>query len=362
MTISNRKRVTLYILIFSCLASIAFFEFQKELTIMYRYINREETALELFPKSRNNFTLKTGESYQLINSAIKQDYGIFFSGNIVNFDTLFIGKGFEDYLSSYITINRDSIIFNKISNVKTRKAIKHDLELSNYFTLNIDRKVDSTIVTIINEQDTFRITEDFVGMSSPFVRSSGSVINVDKFEFNCDDYYADVFIFGDSYVNCGYSNRWPYYIYNQGYKFFCDGLPGGSSEDSYCFINSALTVNKPKYVIWCLGMNDGGDRLGTNLIWKYYINKVMDLCLKNKIELILTTIPSTPNIDNTGKNNFIRESGYRYIDFDKVVSDGQGNWVNGMLAKDGSHPTEMGAKAMAMELLIKFPEIKKYKR
>lgn len=79
-----------------------------------------------------------------------------------------------------------------------------------------------------------------------------------------------------------------------------------------------------------------------------------------KITLILATVPSVPKIDNTGKNKIVRESGYRYIDFDEAVSDGHGNWKAGMLSKDGVHPSKSGAKAMAEQVLIDFPEIRNY--
>ncbi len=65
-------------------------------------------------------------------------------------------------------------------------------------------------------------------------------------------------------------------------------------------------------------------------------------------------------IDNTGKNKFVRESGYRYIDFDEAVSDGIGNWKSGMLSNDGVHPSKAGAKIMADIFLIDFPEIMNY--
>jgi len=355
---TNKQTNTILLVIFLCITFIVSFNFRCELGRVLHFGTKQEPELKLFEKNRNNFVLKNGDEYKLINSAIKQDYTIFFSGNIVNFDTLVIGKGIEKYLSSYLLINHDSIIFNSVDNVKKRKAYKHYLKLKNSLSINIDRKLDSTIVTIINEKDTCKITSDFVGMNNPFIRSMGSLINVDKFEFICNDYYSDVYVFGDSYVNCASPKRWPYYLYNKGYTFLCDGLPGGKSIDSYDFISSALTVHKPKYLIWCLGMNDGSDKPETSPTWKYYLDKVVYLCNKNNITLILATVPSVPTIDNTGKNKFVRESGYRYIEFDKAVSDSKGNWKRGMLSNDGVHPAEMGAKAMAEQLLKDFPEIK----
>jgi len=358
MIISKRNKLILFLVMVAGASSLFGFKIKRETYSLPKIYTEQETKLKLFEKERNNFTLDDRDECKLINSAIKQNYNIFFSGDIVEFDTLIIGKGVNRYLSSYIFISRDSIIFNKVTNIKTRKAYKHNLKLTNNLSINIERKTDSALVTITNENDTLKFYSDFVGMNNPFVQSLGSVINVNIFRFTCDDYYSDVFLFGDSYVNCASPARWPYYVYNKGYRFLCDGLPGGRSVDSYDFMNSAFSIHKPKYAIWCLGMNDGSDKSGTNLDWMNYAKKVMELCDKNNVTLILATVPTVPTRDNTGKNQFIRESGYEYIDFDKAVSDSNGNWKDGMLSNDGVHPTAEGAKALAEEFIKGFPKIR----
>ena len=360
MRIKNSQMIVLVLLMLLCITSIAGFENGGKSDYELRFYAQQTTELKLYGKNRNHFTLHSGEECKLINSAIKQDYQIYFSGNIVNFDTLVIGKGSGKYLSGYVLINQDSIIFCRITHGKIFKSYKHHFSLKNHLSISIDRKADSAIVTMINEKDTLKITSDFVGMNHPFVRSSGSVIDVDQFEFNCADYYSDVYVFGDSYVNCGNPQRWPYYLYHKGFQFFCDGLPGGRSGDSYEFFHSALSVHKPRYVIWCLGMNDKSDQDIPDPDWKSYVHKVMDDCARNNVTLILATIPTVPSRNHKWKNEFIRKSGYRYIDFDQAVSDGNGNWKTGMLAADGVHPTKTGAKAMAEEFLKDFTEIKNY--
>lgn len=318
---------------------------------------------EIHPQKLSNFTLKEGESYQLINSSIKQFYTINFKGTIEKFDTLSIGKGSGRYLTSNLTITPDSIISTRVTNVTNRKAIKHALPLRNELSIKIERDLSSSTVTIINESDTVTFSSDFIGMNHPFIRSSGTQIEVDTFEFICEDYFSDVFVFGDSYVNSASPARWPYYTHAAGYQFLCDGLPGGRSKDSFDFINAAFSVHQPKYAIWCLGMNDKSDEARIpNEDWKNYAKKVMDLCAKHNVTLIFSTVPSVEKRNNRGKNDFVRSSGYRYIDFDKAVSDGEGKWKEGLLAKDGVHPTEKGAEAMADRFLLDFPEIKDYTR
>lgn len=362
MSLRKNRKVILSVILLLFIASVVGYEFRKEVFNKVVFYSREKIDLPLYTKNLDDFTLNNGGEYKLINSAIKQDYGIFFSGKIDGFDTLLIGKGTGKYLSSYITLNRDSIILTKVTNIEVREAYKHNLRLQDSLKIDIKRKVNLASITILDQVDTFKLDTDFVGMGHPFVRSFGSTINVNRFEFTCDDYYSDLYVFGDSYVNCGNPKRWPYYIYNQGYQLLFDGLPGGNSDASFDFLNSAFSIHKPKYVFWCLGMNDGSDRLGTDLSWKFHLEKVMDLCKQNDITLILGTIPSIPTKDHNGKNTIIRESGYRYVDFDKAVSDGNGNWKDGMLSDDGVHPTAVGAKAMSEQFLADFPEIKNYIR
>ncbi|MRH99812.1 hypothetical protein GH721_04625 [Kriegella sp. EG-1] len=344
------------------------------LLLMYLFINKKQEKsdvttnnysvenIDILQRELHDFSLNNGEEFKLVNSAIKQNFLIHFKGMIKEFDSLIIGKGSGRYLSSNIVVTKDSVIFTKITNIAIRKAYGHNLRLQNNLTITIDRKVDTTYTTIINEKDTLKFNTDFVGMNNPFIRSIGSEIKVDTFSFMSDEYFSDVFIFGDSYVNVGSKKRWPYYIYNANYKFLCDGLPGGRSVDSYSFLNAAISIHKPKFVIWCLGMNDKSDVLTVDKDWMLYTKKVISLCKQNNISLILSTIPSVPSRNHKEKNNFIRESGFRFIDFDKAVSDGQGNWNSELLATDEVHPSTKGAKTLAAQFLKDFPEIKNYSK
>ncbi|MDR2824349.1 MAG: hypothetical protein LBB41_04020 [Prevotellaceae bacterium] len=305
--------------------------------------------------------LNDGEEKELINNAIKQNYQINFDSEIEKFDMLFIGKGIERYNSSYMLLTNDSIfIFNKTKDI-SKVSFKHNLLLNNYLSIQINQKIDSADIFLINHIDTFNISAHFTGMGNPFIRSVGSKIKVKDFSFTCNEYQNDVWIFGDSYVNCANIARWTYYIYDRGYKFLCDGLPGGKSIHSYDFLRTALTINKPKYLVWCLGMNDGSDRFFANSSWTIYTKKIEKLCKENDITLIFGIVPTCPNVFNKYKNDYIRKSGYRYIDFEKALLDEKGNWNDGFCA-DGTHPTEQGAKAMAEQFLKDFPEIQQYRK
>ena len=74
---------------------------------------------------------------------------------------------------------------------------------------------------------------------------------------------------------------------------------------------------------------------------------VINICKRYGITPIFATIPTVPTINNEQKNAWIRNSGYRYIDFAKAVgADASGNWYSGMIESDNIHPSEKGAKAL----------------
>ena len=106
-------------------------------------------------------------------------------------------------------------------------------------------------------------------------------------------------------------------------------------------------------------MNDGDTSDTVNAKWFDILNEVELLCNNSNVELILATIPNVPTIRHDYKNQIVRESGYRYIDFAKAVNAESvgATWYEGMLSNDGVHPTEQGAKALAGRILLDVPEI-----
>ena len=63
--------------------------------------------------------------------------------------------------------------------------------------------------------------------------------------------------------------------------------------------------------------------------------------------------------DNHYKNEYVKSSGYRYVDFAKAVGaeNAGSQWYNGMLASDKIHPTKTGARALYQQVICDFPEI-----
>ena len=166
-------------------------------------------------------------------------------------------------------------------------------------------------------------------------------------------------MYGDSYYQHE-NNRFPYYLIRRGGDFYLNSLPGGKSSQLYIALqNDIKHSGYPKFIVWGLGMNDGTDvdNLTPNPAWMTYINNVISLC-GNETELVFCTIPSVPSINNEGKNNWIRTSGYRYIDFAKAVENGaDATWKDGMINASQDHPSPYGARTMADRAVIDLPEL-----
>ena len=158
-----------------------------------------------------------------------------------------------------------------------------------------------------------------------------------------------------------------------------------------------MTRGTPEFALWLLGMNNGdpwqGDAKGSepydpateatvklkklrasipdckddsdeellskiNPEWLDSTKEFISICENNGITPILATIPQTPKVNNLPKNEWIRRSGYRFIDFNRAVgADLNPAWFDDMLMLDDVHPTVLGAKALYTRVLTDFPEI-----
>lgn len=119
--------------------------------------------------------------------------------------------------------------------------------------------------------------------------------------------------------------------------------------------------------------------------WLNAIQEFLILCQKNNIIPILATIPTvvggnlntqtatTSFRHHKSKNDWIKQSGIRYIDFAKAVGadDSTGYWIGEGTQEhmfEGTddqtqtrvHPTIYGAKALYKQFQQDFPEIQNY--
>ena len=137
-----------------------------------------------------------------------------------------------------------------------------------------------------------------------------------------------------------------------------NGSTGMTSRGAMIFFNALIQYGTPKLAVFATGMNDGS---GTSTAYLTNRATFLSICEANGITPIFCTVPTVPTVNNEAKNEWVRGSNYRYIDFAGAVgADANGNWYAGMLDTGESpavHPTAKGAKALYTQVLIDLPEI-----
>ena len=199
------------------------------------------------------------------------------------------------------------------------------------------------------------------GRVMPIFRADAAVSNID-FSFTCEDFDKSIWAFGDSYFQYD-STRWMYHLMKSDYKnnVLLDFYGGAGSADMANNLADLTLYGTPQYVFWCMGMNDGSDtdENTPSATWKANVEKVIAICKGLGVTPVLATIPNVPTINHTGKNKWVRESGFQYVDFAKAVgaTEAGSGWYEGMLSSDGVHPAEAGGMALYYQVLTDFPQL-----
>lgn len=292
-----------------------------------------------------------------------------FFANFETFTSVKIGHGTTSLGSSYVEINADNVTVYQ-SNGSSAIAIAtypHTLgeRFSDFIAVNIhvyNQAIPNAKLTIRTNGGQF-IQDNilFVGSRGAVFAQPGSAMTNAKLSYAMHDLKQDIYIFGDSYISLNDINRWPYHVMDAGYnKFMLCGYPGAPANTIYPSIEAIVKLARPKFVVWALGMNDPDNVDSVNTSWLTVLEQVKALCADIKCELILATIPNTPTNINYYKNEEVKRSGYKYIDFAKAVNAENigAEWYTGMLnPTDHVHPTQIGARTLAMRVLLDLPEI-----
>lgn len=220
-----------------------------------------------------------------------------------------------------------------------------------------------------NRGDVLEKVLDTWTQGNPYILNTSSNTIDAELSYYVDNLTARIWLFGDSYIGYG-ETSWTRYIADRGFdKWLLNGYPGqtqrslNNSVGGYEDLVSLLSLGSiPTYVVWGLGMNGDNDTESAgsytiNSTQKAAVDAVVSLCSQYGIIPVFCTIPTVPERQRTGYNNYIRSLGYRYIDIaDAVGSDSSGNWNEGLLSSDNVHPTQAGAKVIAARALLDFPE------
>lgn len=291
---------------------------------------------------------------------IKKRLIMSFSASITSFSSILIGKGLEQYRGDYLKIDSTNITQLHYEQSESEKeTIAHGLNIDTFIKVSLLSDNSGYLYVILQSKSgTFKYTFKswaYEANWAPFVKSIGSVLTDLKLNAGCQDFRLPVWAFGDSYFGIA-SNRWIGAIRDMKFfNFLVNGLAGQGSNGAYNDLLRCLNFGTPKYLLWCLGMNDGDSSFIS------IFDKVLALCENKGITLIASTIPTVPDRDKEVISQYVRDSGVRYIDFYKAMgANAEGVWYDGYLDSDKVHPTSLGAQAQAMQVLIDFPELMQY--
>lgn len=299
------------------------------------------------------------------NNTVKKNKELNFSANIKSLGSLVFRHGKEVYDSGYVVIDSNKIeVYSYLSSEQLTKSVKHGLDLTG--NVKIRMTVGNTprlAITINTETDSFSVDNIYWSACNGTIemKNIDSELTNVNLSWDSEDFDKDIWVFGDSYLTL-HSTRWPQQLIDEGYtNFMLYGFPGAHSNQMYDAWKSAITMGKPKYVVWCLGMNDGDSEKEANSSWLQTLKSFLEDCKKYGITPILATIPNTPTVINTFKNDYIKSTGLRYIDFASAVGANElySSWHKNMLNSDNVHPDLDGGIALAEQIKLDFPEIVK---
>lgn len=278
-----------------------------------------------------------------------------------DFKKIIFGRGKQSYQGYSVEIDKDSVrVYRYLSASTLTERYRHGLDIAHYLTLMIDygEASQASLVLISNDQ-TFQTPIQWWAGGAPYMTNESDGTVTATLTFTARDAQQPVWFFADSYFNWQNGSRWPYYLMQQGYtKWMADHLPGENSKTGVLCFDNDLHLGKPQYAVWCLGMNDATDDDTPDKVWLDAIQHFVSTCEEQGITPILSTTPNVPTKNHRMKNEWVRQSGYQYIDFATAVgSDNDDNWIEGMLSADGVHPTAKGAKALASQVLKDFPQL-----
>jgi hypothetical protein len=290
---------------------------------------------EIFPGGINvkKETLTTGEELYLTSNAVSLYQNYAFSANISpNFTkfSIFHGRG-SDFSGCRIDVDSTYLkIFLDVDSTQPTDTFEHHLTLKNTIQLTIDKTLSgnwANHIRLVSNGQSFQVSNHWTGQGDIYVTCEGTLKDC-SLSWACRNLLSKVWAFGDSYFSRNV-DRWVYYLLKDNYtNVLLDAYPGGTSAAMYAHLISLLELGKPDTIVWCLGMNDGDYSNSVNANWYECYNNLRDLCEKNSINLILSTIPNVPGVRHDYKNEIVRNSSFRYIDFEKSVgaTELNSNW------------------------------------
>lgn len=296
---------------------------------------------------------------------IRKGKSMSFYGKITAFNKLTVGCGTTDITSSRVEIDTTTV---KVYNVNTAiYTAAHGLTFSNYIYVEIDVDGNAKVsVKIFTDGGNYKVNtgDSWLGSAVRIYATADASTTLTNciLTFAAADMKKNIWYCGDSYMSPRDASRLPDKLIYLGLFDHINsiGYSGAGTNTVLPSILKLFDMNKrPKYLVWALGMNNADSGSAVSAEWKISYDILSSMAADGEFDLILATIPNTPTVNNNFKNDIVRNSGFRYIDFAAAVQTSQGanTWQPGMLSGDNVHPTSEGAKALTAQLCVDFPEI-----
>lgn len=285
-------------------------------------------------------------------------------------ESIIVGVGRGGYYGKNIVIKATEIVLHSGSDNAIVGTYQHGLTLDEHTIVTIDKGNDEIAkIRIVNSKgDVFEQNVTWsTSVGQPFIQNGGTNAVEAMLRMMPRDIIKKIWMFGDSYFGMYSPYRWLYYMLQRGYnQYLVDAKGGENATEGISDLNALLALGAyPSYILWAHGMNGGKDTDdgAVNSSWLSATKAFLAACDSYNITPILATIPSVPSQEHTALNEWVRNSGYRYVDFAKVVEDDDSKYWKGwgttdaLLDTDEVHPSVKGASILTTQVLIDFPEI-----
>ena len=278
-----------------------------------------------------------------------------------SFASLTVAHGYQKNYGNWVVVDSTHIRVYYGSNSTLVKEQAHGLTISDFITVAIKHgKSNNGTITIMTASGEAYVAANWYGSNDSVLMFGGQAMTRAELSYSPHDTETDVYFFVDSYGSISDTARFPYYFQNWGYdRFLLCGHGGASSAQIYPQFEKLIALAQPKLAVWMIGMNDPDSSSAINASWKSYAEQFAAACEARGIIPVFTVIPNVPNYRHTFKNAWIKASGYRYVDWAAAVGaeEAGSSWYTGMLSSDNVHPSELGAKALAMRTVLDVPEL-----
>ena len=296
----------------------------------------------------------------LSSTAVNGNFTYVFSATVNEFaeedGVIRIGRGKDTLDGSYVEFTKGKMtVYIKTSESEEAKIeATHILDYDGFIIVEIRVTGANAVITLRTADGSTNNTIQWSGRNGEiFFESENADLENASFGWTSEAYDELVWIVGDETVGLMEENALTYHLNTQKYgNYLAIGAKGLDSKaaldifkDSYEKSLSTFAAT-PKYAIWSF-------RTAQSETYDADLADFIAFCTEKGIVPILSTQPSTDEVDNTARNEAVKAlvetTGIRYIDFASINDGGAFD--------ENKNYTVSGARAAFAKFMVGFPEI-----